>query len=210
MSPDVLDRAFEPFFTTKEAGKGTGLGLSTVYGFVKQSGGHVMVDSALTKGTTITLFLPVAKAPGAELPAAAAAAPPPGTRVLLVEDDTGVRAIALAFLEYLGCEVCADADAALDELRRDAGVDLLFSDITLGAGIDGIELARRACALVPGLRVLLTSGYSRYLTAGSPDRPREWPLLQKPYSRDQLAAAAASALGGVTAESARSGRAPPG
>ncbi len=211
MGPDVLDRAFEPFFTTKEAGKGTGLGLSTVYGFVKQSGGHVMVDSALTKGTTITLFLPVAKAPGAVLPAAAAAAPPPGTRVLLVEDDAGVRAVALAFLDYLGCDVmvCADADAALDELRRDPDVDLLFSDITLGAGIDGIELARRARALVPGLRVLLTSGYSRYLAAGSPDRPREWPLLQKPYSRDQLAAAAAEALGGATAGSARSGRAPP-
>jgi PAS domain S-box-containing protein len=213
MSPDVLDRAFEPFFTTKDAGKGTGLGLSTVYGFVKQSGGHVAVESAVSKGTTITLLLPVAEVPGAPAPGAAEAAPPPpGTRVLLVEDDAGVRAVALAFLQAMGCAVtvCADAEAALAELETRAGVDLLFSDITLGAGIDGIELARRARALAPGLRVLLTSGYSRYLAADSPHRPREWPVLQKPYSREQLSAAMAGALRGATEASARSDRAPPG
>ena len=213
MSPAVLDRAFEPFFTTKEAGKGTGLGLSTVYGFVTQSGGHLRAESGPGKGTTITLYLP-AVAPGAP-PGPAPSAPggvPRGTRVLMVEDDAGVRRVASAFLEALGCPVtaCADAESALAELQRGAGFELLFTDITLGPGLNGIELAERALALAPALAVLLTSGYSRYLEADSPDHPRQWPLLQKPYRREQLGAAAAAALRGATAAIAPPAAWPPG
>ena len=199
MSAEVLDRAVEPFFTTKEAGKGTGLGLSTVYGFVKQSGGHLQIQSKPGLGTSVMLFLPALPArhttPTPEAPPALqAGAALQGVRVLIVEDDADVRSVAIGFSKALGAAVtaCVDAAAALAELRRDAGFDLLFSDITLGAGMNGIELADTAHALAPGLAVLLTSGYSEYLAG---DTPRQaWPVLQKPYTRDQLAAAARKAL----------------
>ncbi len=198
MNAAVLDRAFEPFFTTKDAGKGTGLGLSTVYGFVKQSGGHIKAESSPGAGTSIVLFLPglLGRATAAAREAVQTEAPPRGTRVLMVEDDADVRQVALAFLHTLGCKVvaCTNAELALADLQRGDAFDLLFSDITLGAGMNGIELAERAHALAPGLAVLLTSGYSRYLSADSPDHPRQWPVLQKPYSRDQLSLAAARAL----------------
>ena len=198
MNAAVLDRAFEPFFTTKDAGKGTGLGLSTVYGFVQQSGGHLKAESSPGAGTSIVLFLPGVRETStpATRQAVQTAAPPHGTRVLMVEDDADVRTVALAFLHGLGCDVvaCTDAERALAELQRGTAFDLLFSDITLGAGMNGIELAEHAHALAPGLAVLLTSGYSRYLAVESPDHPRQWPVLQKPYSRDQLSLAAAQVL----------------
>ena len=197
MSPDVLDRAIEPFFTTKEAGRGTGMGLSTVYGFVKQSRGHLGLDSAPGAGTTVTLYLPAHDAPGEgdKAPPVAATRLPQGLRVLLVEDADDVRNVAQSFLRSLGCTVvaCANAEAALTELAHGGAFDLLFTDITLGAGIDGHELARRVNAQHPALAVLLTSGYSRYL-AGSGDTPLRWPVLQKPYQRQDLAQAIAQCL----------------
>ena len=198
MTRDVRDRAFEPFFTTKEAGRGTGLGLSTVYGFVKQSRGYIALDSEPGAGTKITLFLPAASAGDATDEAAAAAAEiPPALRVLLVEDDADVRGVAQAFLQSMGCEVavCGDAEAALAELDRGRRFDLLFSDITLGAGIDGQALARRVNARYPALAVLLTSGYSRYLAdSGRAGVPLRWPVLKKPYTRHDLAHAIAQCL----------------
>jgi PAS domain S-box-containing protein len=233
MTREVLDRAFEPFFTTKEPGKGTGLGLSTVYGFVKQSGGHLQVQSKQGAGTSIMMYLPaapsethaVARPEGASprptraagglhsehggQPAPAAAPPhahaqrataPEGSlggrRVLIVEDDEEVRKVAVAFFGAFGATVRshADADGALAELDAGAEFDLLFSDITLGAGMDGIELAHRARIRAPGLAVLLTSGYSKYLADDDADKLPPWPVLHKPYTREQLLAAARLAL----------------
>ncbi len=206
MSAAVRERAFEPFFTTKEAGRGTGLGLSTVYGFVKQSGGAIRIDSAPGAGSTVALWLPaIALAQEAQAVARSSAplAAGVGLRLLVVEDDGDVRAVAVAFLEGLGCRLtaCASADAALaalaDALAAQAPFDLLFSDITLGPGLDGIALAERAQALQPHLRVLLTSGYSKYLAgAAAPDAgpAPPWPVLRKPYTQDELAAAVAASV----------------
>ncbi len=205
MSAAVRERAFEPFFTTKEAGRGTGLGLSTVYGFVKQSGGAIDIDSTPGAGSTVALCLPGIAAADSVPTVPQQAAVPVGAalRVLVVEDDADVRAVAVAFLEGLGCRLtaCAGADAALDvlALARDerAPFDLLFSDITLGPGLDGMALAQRAQALQPRLRVLLTSGYSKYLAGALTDRgdPQPpWPVLRKPYTQDELAAAMAACV----------------
>ncbi len=202
MTPEVLDRAFEPFFTTKEVGRGTGLGLSTVYGFVSQSRGHIDLVSAPGTGTTLTIFLPAVDAAVAtdEVHSRRSEALPRGLRVLLVEDDDDVRRVAQRFLRSMACEVaaCNSAEAALAELaaaKRGTGFDLLFSDITLGAGIDGQELARQVDLLYPALRVLLTSGYSHHV-AGSGDGgvPLSWPVLAKPYTRQDLAHAIAQCL----------------
>ncbi|MEQ1803828.1 MAG: ATP-binding protein [Burkholderiaceae bacterium] len=202
MSPEVLDRAVEPFFTTKEAGKGTGLGLSTVYGFVKQSGGQLQIHSKPGQGTSVVLYLPALRARHAAPQPAALASPAPGpelqgVRILIVEDDADVRGVAVGFCTALGASVhaCADAAQALTELQRDAGFDLLFSDITLGAGLNGIELAAAARAMLPGLGILLTSGYSEYLADADADKPQPWPVLHKPYAREALGAALRRALG---------------
>jgi PAS domain S-box-containing protein len=202
MPEAVKERAFEPFFTTKEAGRGTGLGLSTVYGFAKQSRGAVTLDSTPGQGTTVTLYLPLAH----DVVAAAAAAGgasrlPPGLRILLVEDDPEVRAVVQHFLDALGCvAVCrASGEEALAELGADgAGFDLLLTDIALGAGMRGTELARGARALRPALPVLLMTGFARGLL----DAPPEFELLRKPYGRDELAQAIARALA-TASETAR-------
>ena len=198
MSDDVRDRAFEPFFTTKEAGRGTGLGLSTVYGFVKQSQGHVELESTPGVGTTLTLYLPALE--GADIgedlsPASTTATVPPGLRVLLVEDDAEVRQVAQAFLRSMACEVqsCDNGEAALVALAQGQRFDLLFSDIMLGAGIDGHELARQVEASHAGPAVLLTSGYSRHL-APSGGTAMHGPVLTKPYTRQDLAHAIAACL----------------
>ncbi len=188
MTAEVLARALEPFFTTKEHGKGSGLGLSMVYGFAKQSGGHLTIDSRLGYGTRVDLFLPVAPEARADERKAAA----PGTTrgdetILIVEDEADVRAIAVRFLQSLGYRVlaAADAAAALAQLEATPGIALLFSDVILGAGMSGVELADAARRLRPQLPVLLTSGYER----AAADDARGFPLLHKPYRREQLAAA---------------------
>jgi PAS domain S-box-containing protein len=202
MPAEVRDRAFEPFFTTKPAGRGTGMGLATVYGFVKQSQGHVTLASAPGAGTTVTLYLPAIEA--ADAPELGSAPNPPtalpaGLRVLLVEDDDDVRKVAQSFLQSLGCEVraCEHAGAALATLAQGRRFDLLFSDIRLGAGIDGRELAQRVVAEQPDIAVLLTSGYSRYLEGGAGGVPLRWPVLKKPYGREALAQAIATCLSGA-------------
>ncbi|MFG6441173.1 PAS domain S-box protein [Roseateles sp. LKC17W] len=198
MPESVKERAFEPFFTTKQVGRGTGLGLSAVYGFVKQSRGAVSLDSVTGQGTTISLYLPV---PGGAQAAAAdeeaeGDGVPAGLRVLLVEDDAEVREVAQHFLTHLGCSfrICASAEQALTLLTPEADFELLISDIALGAGMRGTELARVAQQRLPGLAVLLMSGFSAELLDADRESPADWELLPKPYSRSQLAQAIASTL----------------
>lgn len=198
MPEEVKERAFEPFFTTKQAGRGTGLGLSTVYGFAKQSRGAVTIESAPGAGTTIALFLPRPwdLQPAREDDAAETGALPPGLKVLMVEDDAEVRAVARQFLDALGCEVtsCASAEQALLLLTPDAPFELLLTDIALGSGLRGTELAGLAQQRLPQLAVLLMSGFSADLLEADQNAPPDWELLQKPYSRGELARAIARAL----------------
>jgi CheY-like chemotaxis protein len=190
MDAAVATRAFEPFFTTKAVGKGTGLGLSQVYGFVKQSEGHVTVDSKLGRGTTFTLYLPrceeIAVTQDAQ-PDRVEPAPTGTETVLVVEDNTEVRELATAAISDLGYRVLAAANgpAALDILQHESRIDLLFSDVVLPDGMNGFELVRKACSMRDGLRALMTSGYANIHRPGT-DRP-DVPLLLKPYRRDQLA-----------------------
>ncbi|MET0209935.1 MAG: PAS domain S-box protein [Burkholderiaceae bacterium] len=186
MSEAVQEHAFEPFFTTQEVGRGTGLGLSTVYGFAKQSRGAIGLRSTLGVGTAITLYLPQL-GDGDEidsLEADAGGRLPTGLRVLLVEDDAEVRQVAQQFLLTMGCAVtpCATAEAALEVLDANTAFDLLLSDISLGPGLRGTELAQRVEQRLPQLPVLLMSGFSQELAGASSGRE----LLQKPYIREAL------------------------
>jgi CheY-like chemotaxis protein len=193
MSEAVSERVFEPFFTTKEPGRGTGLGLSTVYGFVKQSKGAITIDSAPDAGTTLTLYIPRPwqTAPAAAEDASAAQSVPPGLQVLIVEDDAEVRAVVRNFLEALGCAVtvAASGEQALLALGPDSHHDLLLTDIALGAGMRGTQLAAEAQRRFPDLAILLMSGYSAELIEADRDSPPAWELLRKPYSREELARA---------------------
>ncbi len=198
MPEEVRERAFEPFFTTKEAGRGTGLGLSTVYGFVKQSRGVITIDSAPGQGSTLTLYIPMpwAVQHAADEGDAAADSVPPGLKVLLVEDDAEVRTVALAFLQALRCAVTAVAsgEQALVALGEPGAFDLLLTDIALGPGMRGTQLAAQAQRRDPGLAVLLMSGFSAELLDADRNAPLDWELLRKPYSRNELAAAIARVL----------------
>jgi PAS domain S-box-containing protein len=193
MSPEVQAHAFEPFFTTKESGKGSGLGLSMVYGFVTQSGGAMSIDSRLGYGTRVTLMLPV---PGKD---AHRPEDTPATRdaldgrphetILVVEDEADVRTIAVRFLSIVGYRVLSAASAkeAVDILLTKPEVDLLFSDVVLGSGMNGVELAQEAQRIRPGLAVLLTSGYRGHHDEHRDKDVREaFELLRKPYRREQL------------------------
>jgi len=198
MPDEVKERAFEPFFTTKEAGRGTGLGLSTVYGFVKQSKGAIAIDSAPGAGTTVTLFIPRPWTPSAvaEEDGHAGDAVPPGLKVLLVEDDTEVRIVVRTFLDTLGCKVtlASSAEQALLMLQPEASFDLLLTDIALGAGMRGTQLAQEAQRRFPDMAILLMSGFSAELLDADRDSPPSWELLPKPYTRAQLARAIAKVL----------------
>ncbi|RTL38934.1 MAG: PAS domain S-box protein [Burkholderiales bacterium] len=198
MPEAVKERAFEPFFTTKQAGRGTGLGLSTVYGFAKQSRGAVAIESAPGEGTTVSLYLPRpwGLQPAREDDGRDAGTLPTGLKVLMVEDDTEVRAVARQFLDALGCEVtsCASAEQALLLLTPDAPFELLLTDIALGSGMRGTELAGIAQARLPRLAILLMSGFSADLLEADEQSPPGWELLQKPYARAELAQAMARAL----------------
>ena len=164
MTPDVLEKVFEPFFTTKDVGKGTGLGLSMVYGFVKQSGGHIKVYSEIGHGTTIKLYLPRAETTelAAAKPAGAPAMPGGNETILVVEDDRMVRDYVEAQLTSLGYSTLAAANAAeaLEHVKLGAQFDLLFTDVIMPGGMNGRELAEEVTQLRPGTRVLFTSGYT--------------------------------------------------
>jgi PAS domain S-box-containing protein len=192
MSKPVLDRAFEPFFTTKDVGKGSGLGLSMVYGFAKQSNGHVSIYSEPGLGTTVRMYLPTLpeKTKGAPPPRLEReAAPSAAETILIVEDDPFVRSYAVMSLQSLGYRVTAavDGNEALQKLGTDLEVDLLFTDIVMPGGINGWELADRAREIRPELRVLLTSGYAlEALTANGHLRDAS-AILPKPYRKAELA-----------------------
>jgi PAS domain S-box-containing protein len=192
MTAEVLARAFEPFFTTKEHGKGSGLGLSMVYGFVKQSGGHLTVDSQVGDGTRIDLHLPAAKSSAGEQARDSSRSIARGDEtVLVVEDEADVREIAVAFLRSLGYKVVAapDAATAMTTLAQHSDIDLLFSDVVLGTGMSGVELAHAARRERPGLPVLLTSGYEHSALENGDSSAGDFVLLQKPYRREDLSSA---------------------
>jgi PAS domain S-box-containing protein len=188
IAPDDLERIFEPFFTTKGVGHGTGLGLSQVFGFVKQSGGEVAVESVLGQGTTFTLYLP--RIDGQDRDADHEHHERPlidghGTCVLVVEDNVDVGAFATQTLAELGYHsvLAADAEAALAELAKDARrFDVVFSDVVM-PGMNGIELGQEIRRRYADLPVVLTSGYSHVLAQNG---THGFELLQKPYSIEEL------------------------
>jgi len=192
MPPDVLNRIFEPFFTTKDTGKGTGLGLSMVYGFVKQSGGHVSAYSEEGFGTTIRIFLPRLVQEAGETPATDAAkhATPRGSETLLVVDDNeDVRRLVTRQLSGLGYAVKSAESAveALSLIERDPEIDAVLSDIAMPGGMNGVELAKRLAAERPLLPVVLTSGFAAAAMRGSGSIPDDTVILSKPYNRSELA-----------------------
>ncbi|WP_332765981.1 PAS domain-containing protein [Phenylobacterium sp.] len=199
MAAETLERAFEPFFTTKEVGKGTGLGLAQVYGFIKQVGGAVTIESELGRGTTVALYLPAAEPEARAEPPADHAdddGRARGARILLVEDDSAVRAVTEGLLADLGCRVTSEADgpSALLRLAGPERFDLLISDVVMPGGVNGAELARAVRARHPDLPIILTTGYAGDRLHGAPDAS-SWPVLRKPFRAEQLAAAVRDALG---------------
>ena len=201
MPTEVIERAFEPFFTTKPPGHGTGLGLSMIYGFARQSHGHVAIDTELGVGTTVRLCLP--RAMGEEHrtggPAPAEQTAPRGSEsILLVDDNEAMRTVARRHLLALGYRVTSveNGPAALAALNADQSFDLLFTDIVMPEGMSGYDLAEIATRQWPELKVLFTTGYTRVHEGAEADRR---PLLQKPYRRHELAKQIRAVLDGDTA-----------
>jgi PAS domain S-box-containing protein len=187
MTPEVRARAIEPFYSTKDVERGTGLGLSQVYGFVRQSNGQLTIRSEPGRGTSVIIYLPRSIRAEAEdlMVAPSAIASGRGT-VLVVEDDPDVLEIALEAVQSFGFEVLAaeNAAAALAILRREQTVDVLFTDIVMPPGMNGVELAYDACRLRPALRVLLASGYPR--EAFRDNRQDGMAFIAKPYTLSTL------------------------
>jgi CheY-like chemotaxis protein len=194
MDADTLARAFEPFFTTKEVGKGTGLGLSMVYGFVKQSGGHLKIYSEEGQGTTVRIYLPRLVGDEADIEEGPEQAVPEGTRdetILVCEDDDDVRAYTVEVLRELGYRVLEahDGPSALRLLERQEGaVDLLFTDVVLPGGMTGAVLAREARELRPDLPILFTTGYARNAIVHHGRLDAGVELITKPFAYADLAA----------------------
>jgi PAS domain S-box-containing protein len=208
MAPELLEKVFQPFFTTKAAGKGSGLGLSMVYGFIKQSGGHIQVYSEVGHGTSIKMYLPRRMRPGevameAEVETAPVAIAPvvavdtvevaPAAarrpKILVVEDQEAVRAVACGFLEDFGYDVIEAGDGfqALSMLQEHIDVDLMFSDVVMPGGMNGFDLAQAAQSMKPELKVVHTSGYPKGAMVHQ-DEPRfkEGFIIMKPYRREDL------------------------
>jgi PAS domain S-box-containing protein len=189
MPPEVIGRAFEPFFTTKTGGRGTGLGLSMVYGFARQSGGTVTIESAPGRGTTIRMFLPIADGGLSAADAAGASdARPQARTILVVEDEADVRNTVRRQLESLGHRVLVAeaAKEALLLLQIPDGPEVLITDVVLASGMNGIELAKTARAARPGLPVVFMSGYAAVPEAQREIHEAGAPLLSKPFSTPEL------------------------
>jgi CheY-like chemotaxis protein len=193
MTPAVLARAFDPFFTTKEVGKGSGLGLSQVYGFAKTAGGYVKIYSELGIGTTVKLYLPQSSdwpillktsVETASLQSASGR-----ETILVVEDDEDVLAVTAESLRELGYQVVTAVNAAqaLEILKGDQPIDLLFSDVIIPGGTNGAQLAVTARHVRPDLKVLLTSGYTAAALSLEHGLPDNLNVVGKPYQRDELA-----------------------
>jgi len=194
MPPEIAAQAFDPFFTTKRDGKGTGLGLSMVYGFVRQSNGHVRIDSAIGQGTSVKLYLPRTLDSVVEPAADSSSAPAGSERILVVEDNDDVRRAVVDMFKSWGYRVTAaeNPDVAAALLEKDPAFDLLFTDVVMPGTLSVIDMAALAERLRPGIAVLLTSGYARELI---PEQNRSgYPLIAKPYGSEELAAKVRSAL----------------
>jgi signal transduction histidine kinase/CheY-like chemotaxis protein len=193
--PEQISSVFEPFFTTKGVGKGTGLGLSQVYGFCRSSGGDVRIDSEVGAGTTVRLYLPRCRKPLPPLPGEAPApVRGPAGQVLLVEDDAEVAQVVAGMFETLGWTPrhVADGPSALAMLDSDTPFDLMFSDMVMPGGVGGLDLAREAAKRRPGMRVILTTGFSEAASAAAAEGMR---VLPKPYDIAALTAELAGAAG---------------
>jgi CheY-like chemotaxis protein len=205
MPPEVMAKVFEPFFTTKGTGRGTGLGLSQVYGFIKQSGGHVKLYSEPNQGTTIKMYLPrllKATADGAVL---TEAGPVPrghnDEHILVVEDEDSVRVLTVETLEDLGYDVlqAADGPSALALLAREPSVRLLFTDVGLPGGMNGRQLADAALRARPDLKILFTTGYARNAIVHHGRLDPGVELIGKPFAAVDLAHRIRSLLDARTA-----------
>ena len=200
MTPEVMSRVFEPFFTTKPEGKGTGLGLAQAYGFVKQSGGHIKIYSELGHGTTVKLYLPRTRRAEDKTDIQANQPIEGGNeRILVVEDDEGVRAAVVDMLTDLGYAVqrADSAEAGLKLLEGGARVDLLFTDVVMPGTISTREFTRRAQAMFPKLLVLYTSGYTQNAIVHNGRLDDDAFLLSKPYRKDELARKLRSVFAGT-------------
>ncbi|PHV08884.1 hybrid sensor histidine kinase/response regulator [Janthinobacterium sp. BJB412] len=213
MSAEVMRRAFEPFFTTKPLGEGSGLGLSMAYGFVKQSHGHIKLDSRPGRGSRVRIYLPRSEQAAPRLAAPAAAEPVAGgsETVLVVEDDAAVRATVVDMLVALGYRVlqAGSGDQAWLLLQAGARVELLFTDVVMPGALRSPELARLARSVLPDIAVLFTSGYPQggIVHGGRLDAGLE--LLSKPYRREDLARKVGQMLAGRRAELALRAAPPP-
>ena len=190
MPPEVIVRAFDPFFTTKGEGRGTGLGLSMVYGFVKQTGGHIKIYSEPGQGTTIKLYFPRCREEVFAPPPSSATSTPRGSEtVLIVEDDEKVRATTVSALQDLGYQTlqASDGPSALELLRERKTIDLLLTDIVLSGSVNGHKLAEAARKLRPDLKILFTSGYTEKAINRHTEIGPVVGLLNKPYRMEELA-----------------------
>jgi CheY-like chemotaxis protein len=178
MSADVVARAIEPFFTTKEVGKGTGLGLSQVYGMVRQSGGDLSIHSRQGQGTTITMYFPVLSGHSESSRHEGDSA----DKVLIVDDQPDVLEVTCELFRSLGFEVLAanSGEDAIDVLKRTPGIHLMLSDVVM-PGMNGVQLGRKAQELVPGLKVILASGFANPAVAAKEDSLQGFEFLPKPY-----------------------------
>jgi PAS domain S-box-containing protein len=198
--PEILERVFEPFFTTKEQGKGSGLGLSMVYGFAKQSRGHIRIYSEVGYGTTVRLYLPRAVT---ETAVAAPAAPERTDSskidavVLVVEDNLDVRKIVCRLLRDFGCTILEanSGAAAIEVLQSDRKIDLMFSDVVMPGGISGTELVQTARRLRPGIKTLLTTGFAETSLRNQVQFADAGEIITKPYRRQDLARKVRTVLG---------------
>ena len=191
IAPENLDKVFEPFYTTKSKDKGTGLGLAMVYGFARQSLGHINIYSELGQGTTIRLYLPRSpvEIATADNPAALPIQPKTGKEhILVVEDDELVRSYVISQLEFIGYQVisASNGQEAMDIIQSDAEIDLLFTDVVMPGGMSGRDLSDKAQRIRPQLKVLFTSGYTENSIVHHGRLDPGVMLLSKPYSRDEL------------------------
>jgi signal transduction histidine kinase len=192
MDEPILSRVFEPFFTTKAEGKGTGLGLSQVYGFVKQSGGHVKIYSEKGEGTTVKIYLPRLAIEVEQTEVMAVQETPEAIRgevILVVEDDADVRAYSVESLTELGYRVleASDGPSALAILEASEGIHLIFTDVVLPGGMTGADIVRKAQVIRPGVKALFTTGYARNAIVHHGRLDKGVHLIVKPFTFDNLA-----------------------
>jgi PAS domain S-box-containing protein len=187
MAEDVIRQAVEPFFTTKEVGKGSGLGLSHVYGFVKQSGGDLLIDSQPGEGTTISLYLP-ATSQAAAGTSTETRVEPKRDKVLIVEDEPEVLEITVELFRGMDYEIITAGNGmkAIDVLKRNRDIDILFTDVVMPGGMSGIDLARFTLKLCPGVKVVLASGYSAPALAAQHGKLDDFAFIRKPYRWSEL------------------------